>query len=48
MIYKGASPTDFKILILKENVGGFDLLFLTAFGVIAISALATSFVKKLP
>jgi predicted GTPase len=30
---------------LEENVGGFDLLFRTAFGVIAIIALATGFVK---
>ncbi len=48
MIYKGVSPTDFKKLILEENVGGFDLLFRTAFGVIAIIALATGFVKKPP
>jgi hypothetical protein len=40
--------TVFKKLFLEENVGGFDLLFRTAFGVIAIIALATGFVKTSP
>jgi hypothetical protein len=35
-------------LILEENVGGFDLLFRTAFGVIAIIALAIGFAKTSP
>ena len=48
MTNMGASPTDFKKLILEENVGGFDLLFRTAFGVLAIIALATGFVKTSP
>ncbi len=39
---------DFKKLFLEENVGGFDLLFRTAFGVLAIIALATGFVKTSP
>ncbi len=46
--YKGVYPTDLKILFLEENVGGFALLFRTAFGVIAIIALATGFVKTSP
>jgi hypothetical protein len=48
MIYKRVYPTDLKKLFLEENVGGFDLLFRTAFGVIAIIALATGFVKASP
>ena len=36
---------DFKKLFLEENVGGFDLLFRAMFGVLAIIALATGFVK---
>jgi hypothetical protein len=48
MIYKGVSPMDFKKLILEENIGGFDLMFRTAFGVLAIIALATGFVKTSP
>ena len=48
MIYKGVYPTDLKKLFLEENVGGFDLLFRTAFGVLAIIALATGFVKTSP
>jgi hypothetical protein len=47
-IYKGVYQTDFKKLFLEENVGGFDLLFRTVFGVIAIIALATGFVKTSP
>jgi hypothetical protein len=39
---------DFKKLFLEENVGGFNLLFRTAFGVIAIIALAIGFVKTSP
>jgi hypothetical protein len=39
---------DFKKLFLEENVGCFDLLLRTAFGVIAIIALATGFVKTSP
>jgi len=35
-------------LILEENLGGFDPLFRTAFGVLAIIALATGFVKTSP
>jgi hypothetical protein len=38
MIYRGVYPTDLKKLFLEENVGGFDLLFRTAFGVLAIIA----------
>jgi hypothetical protein len=48
MIYKGVYPTDLKKLFLEVNVGGFDLLFRTAFGVLAIIALATGFVKTSP
>jgi Protein of unknown function (DUF2892) len=48
MINKGVSLTDFKKLILEENVGGLDLLFRTAFGVLAIIALSTGFVKTSP
>ena len=48
MISNGVFPMDFKKLILEENVGGFDLLFRTAFGVLAIIALATGFVKTSP
>jgi len=33
---------------LEENVGGFDLLFRTTFGVLAIIALATCLVKTSP
>jgi hypothetical protein len=44
----GVYPTDLKKMFLEENVGGFDLLFRTAFGVIAIIALATGFVKTSP
>jgi hypothetical protein len=39
---------DFKKLFQEENVGGFDLLFRAMFGVLAIIALATSFVKTSP
>jgi hypothetical protein len=35
-------------LFLEENVGGFDLLFRTTFGVLEIIALATGFVKTSP
>jgi hypothetical protein len=35
-------------LVLEENVGGFDLMFRTAFGVLVIIALATGFVKTSP
>jgi hypothetical protein len=41
-------PMDLKKLFLEENVGGFDLLFRAIFGVLAIIALATGFVKLLP
>ncbi len=36
---------DIKKLFLGKNVGGLDLLFRATFGVLAIIALATSFVK---
>jgi len=35
-------------LFLEENVGGFDLLFRTTFGVLAIIALAMNLVKSSP
>jgi hypothetical protein len=35
-------------LFLEENVGGFDLLLRTTFGVLAIIALGTGFVKTSP
>jgi len=35
-------------LLLEENVGGFDLLFRTLYGVLAIIALATGLVKTSP
>jgi Protein of unknown function (DUF2892) len=35
-------------LFLEENVGGFDLLFRTTFGVLAIIALAANLVKSSP
>jgi len=44
----GVYPTNLKKLFLEENVGGFDLLFRTVFGVIAIIALSTGFVKTAP
>jgi hypothetical protein len=37
-----------KKLFLEENVGGFDLLLRTMFGVLAIIALGTGFVKTSP
>lgn len=37
-----------KKLFLEENVGGFDLLFRTMFGVLAIIALAAGLVKRFP
>ncbi|MHB8102093.1 MAG: YgaP family membrane protein [Methanosarcina sp.] len=33
---------------MEENVGGFDLLFRTTFGVLAIIALETNLVKSSP
>lgn len=39
---------NFKKLFLEENVGGFDLLFRTMFGVLAIIALAAGLVKRFP
>jgi len=39
---------DLKKLFLEENVGGFDLLLRTTFGVLAIIALGTGFVKTSP
>jgi hypothetical protein len=35
-------------LFLEENVGGFDLLFRTIYGVLATLMLATGLVKKSP
>lgn len=37
-----------KKLFLEENVGGFDLLFRTIYGVLATLALATGLVKRSP
>lgn len=37
-----------KKLLLEENVGGFDLLFRTIYGILAVLALATGIVRKSP
>jgi len=37
-----------KKLLLEENVGGFDLLCRTMYGVLATIALATGLVKRFP
>lgn len=37
-----------KKLFLEENVGGFDLLFRTISGTLAVLALATGIVRKSP
>jgi hypothetical protein len=37
-----------KKLLLEENVGGFDLVFRTVYGVLAIIVLATGLVKTSP
>jgi hypothetical protein len=39
---------NFKKLFLEQNVGGFDLVLRTIFGVLAIIALATGLVKTSP
>jgi len=47
-LIRGFCPTNFKKLFLEENVGGFDLLFRTIYGILTILALATGIVKKSP
>jgi hypothetical protein len=37
-----------KKLFLEENVGGFDLLFRTMYGVLATLALSTGLIKRSP
>ncbi len=37
-----------KKLFLEENVGGFDLLFRTMYGVLSTLALSTGLVKRFP
>jgi hypothetical protein len=48
MIYNEVFPMNLKKLFLEENVGGFDLLLRTMFGVLAIIALGIGFVKTSP
>ncbi|ALK04977.1 MAG: hypothetical protein AAY43_03755 [Methanosarcina sp. 795] len=45
---RGFCPTNLKKLFLEENVGGFDLLFRTVFGILATLALSTGVVRKSP
>lgn len=45
---RGFCPTNLKKLFMEENVGGFDLLFRTVFGILAIIALAAGLVKRSP
>jgi hypothetical protein len=47
-LIRGFCPTNFRKLLLEENVGGFDLLFRTIYGVLATLMLATGFVKRSP
>jgi hypothetical protein len=48
MSYRGVCLTNLKRLFLEQNVGGFDLVLRTTFGVLAIIALATGIVKTSP
>jgi hypothetical protein len=47
-LIRGFCPANLEKLFLEENVGGFDLLFRTIFGILAILALAAGIVKRSP
>lgn len=45
-LIRGFCPMNLKKLLLEENVGGFDLLCRTIYGVLATLVLATGLVKR--
>lgn len=47
-LIRGFCLTNLNKSFLEENVGGFDLLFRTTYGILSILALATGLVKRSP